>query len=268
MSHNVWGSLMCEWNSLWLEYGILKHKKGVYNQLVVPRKIHHIIFRELHEEIGNLGSERVIQLARERFYWPRMVEDITQYVTKVYNCVKLRKPQRLQRAPLMGTATTMPFELISIDYLHLEKSSGVYEYILVVMDHFTRFTQAYPITNKSGTTSAKKICIDFILRYGFPVCIHYDQGTEFENHLFKQLEKLCGIVDSRTTPYHLEGNGQVERFNRTLLGMLCTLSEEKKSQWANYVNKVVHAYNCTRNEATGYSPFYLLFGRSHTSHLI
>ena len=118
--------LMREWNNLRLENGILKRRKGTYNQLVVPRKFHQIVFRELHEEMGHLGSERVIQLARERFYWPRMVEDITHYVTKVCNCLKQRKPQRPQRAPLKSILTTMPFELISIDYMHLGKSSGIF----------------------------------------------------------------------------------------------------------------------------------------------
>ena len=148
------------------------------------------------------------------------------------------------QTPLQIITISAQSEMISIDFLHLDKSSGDCEYILVIMDHFTRFAEAYSTRNKSAKAAAEKIISNFILRFGFPLQIYQDQGAEFENHLFAELEAFSGIIRSCTSPYHPVGNGQVERFNATLLSMLRTLPENHKTKWASHVSKLFSCLQC------------------------
>ena len=106
----------------------------------------------------------------------------------------------------------------------------------------------------------------FFVHYGFPSKSHSDKAQTFElkviRHLFKPAS-MQGSWKTRTTPYHPMGNGQVERFNQTLLQMLGTLEPPLKSDWKSYVSPLVHVYNATRHDSTDFSPFFLMFGRHH-----
>ena len=244
-----------------LKDGLLVRKFKGLQQIVLPTKFRRMIYKQLHEDMGHLGAERVFQLARRRVYWPRMFTDIEEFTKFRCRCVIQKKPRVKPVAPLCSIHTSAPMELVSIDFLHLDKSSAGHEYVLLIVDHFTGFAQGYATRKKSSVTAAKHLYNDFILRFGIPGRLLHDQGGEFENKLFAELEKYSGIIKSRTTPYHPQTNGIVERMNSTLLSMLRTLPEAAKRKWHESLNKVLFAYNATQNDRTGYSPHYLMFGR-------
>ena len=140
--------------------------------------------------MGHLGTDKVFDLVRKRFYWPRMYTEIEHYVTHQRTCLKSCRPNQTICVPLQTVSTSAPMELVPVDFIRLERSTGGYEYILVVVvDHFTRVAHAYPCRNKAGRTAATKLFNDFFLGFGFANKILHDQGREFENEMFHELER-------------------------------------------------------------------------------
>ena len=127
------------------------------------------MYVELHVKMGHLGSGKTVELIKEHFYWPKMTEDLNHFLTKLCACVKSKKPNITYEAPMKSIISSSPLQLIGIDFLHLDPSSGGYEYLLVITDYFTiRFLQVYPTTSKSARTAAEKLYNNFMMRYGIP----------------------------------------------------------------------------------------------------
>ncbi len=257
--------MLRSWNSLRVQGGVLVYQKsdnsGEGSLPVVPEALRLQILCYLHDNMGHLGFERTTELIRSRYFWPGMYSYVKRYIKRCKRCTLRKLPNSRRQAELVNIHTTRPLELICIDFLSLEQSKGGFEHILVITDHFTRYAQAYPTRNQKATTVAKLLWQKFIIHYGIPDRIHSDQGKSFEAEVVQELCELLKIKKSRTSPYHPQGNGMTERFNRTLLSMLGTLEPTKKVDWAMYVESMTHAYNSTVHDSTGYSPFHLMFMR-------
>ncbi|KAL7868508.1 hypothetical protein SRHO_G00098920 [Serrasalmus rhombeus] len=256
--------LMCrEWNRLLLRNGILYRKRQdgqeVQYQLVLPEEWREMVMTSLHDDMGHLGVERTLDLVRSRFYWPRMATDIGNKIRTCRRCV-LRKAPLERAAPLVNIRATRPLELVCMDFLSIEPDRSNTKDVLVITDFFTKYAVAVPTPNQKARTVAKCLWENFIVYYGIPERLHSDQGPDFESKTIKELCEVIGTRKVRTTPYHPRGN-PVERFNRTLLSMIGTLKEEQKSHWHDFVKPLVHAYNCTKHESTGFTPYELMFGR-------
>ena len=145
------------------------HRKGdETNQVILPSRLKPLVFNELHVDMGHLGYDQTLKLIKEYFFWPKMYDDVKYFVTKICKCIKDKTPNTLPQAPLKTITSSSPMELIGLDFLHLDTCIGGFQYLLVITDHFTRYTQVYPTRNKEAKTVATKLFNYYILRFGTP----------------------------------------------------------------------------------------------------
>lgn len=229
-------------------------------QLVLPSEFHSVVLRAVHDDFGHFGVDRTLDMIRNRFFWPKMSDEVEEYIKNSGKCA-IHKSLPKKAAPLHQIISNGPMDLVCMDFLSMEPDSKGFSNVLVVTDHFTKYAQAFPTKSQKALEVARILVDKYFVHYGLPARVHSDQGRDFESRLIRELLNLMGIRKSRTTPYHPQGDPQPERFNRTLLTMLGTLSQEKKRCWSEHVVHLVHAYNSTKCDATGYSPYYLMFGR-------
>ena len=141
---------------------------------------------------------------------------------------------------------TYPMELVHMDYLTIEASEGGKDVQnLVITEHFTQYAQATSL--QIAKCTVQNLWDKFIVHYGLLEKFLTDQGHTFDSNLLKVLCEIAQVKKIRTSGYHPQTNGQCKCLNT-------------KSTWREQVPTLVHAYNCTRNNATGFSPYYLMFG--------
>ena len=165
--------------------------KKVLWQLVVPKAYRLRAVAGCHDDVGHQGRMTTLSLLRERFFWPGMQEEASQYLLKCARC--LRRKTTPQVAPMQSIYVTQPLELVHMDYLSLEPSKGNIENVLVITDHFTRYALAYPSKTQTAQATARILWDNFICHYGFPEKFISDQGRNFESDLIKELCKIAGV---------------------------------------------------------------------------
>lgn len=227
---------------------------------VLPPSLQLVLLQTCHDLFGHQGRDRTLGLVQTRGYWPGMVTSIREYVAQCEQCGFAKDEYPSPHLYMGKLEASKPWEMMAMDFTVLERSNGI-ENVLIVTDVFTRFAWAVPTKDQKAATVANVLKEHIFDKFGPPERLLTDQGRNFMSVLIRQLCKRYGVEKVRTSPYHPQGNGVCERFNRTLHGLLVTLEEKAKKRWPEHLSALVAQYNATPHATTGCAPFQLLFGR-------
>ena len=261
-----------QWSQLEVNDGVLYRRwesddgESVTRKIVMPEKLRKDAIRDVHDgPLGaHLGQRKTLAKLKGRFYWCGMTADVRSFIRMCNLCARRKTPGRKRRAPLQQSRVGAPMERIALDLMGpLPKTDAGNQWILVVGDYHTKWVEAYALPDARAETVAKKLVEEFVCRFGIPLEIHSDQGSNFESHLFAEMCTLLGVRKTRTTPYNPKSDGMIERFNRTLLSMIAIMVEEDKTQrtWDEHLQYATSAYRSTPHETTGETPNMMMLGR-------
>ena len=255
------------WSTLIIKDGLLyrkweKNEQGTVIQLITPAALRSEIFKQLHSSRagGHLGVKRTQIMIRARFFWPGAKSDVVRWCKNCNECARVKSGPR-PRAALQQEPVGQRFERVAIDIMgELPETINGNKYILVLSDYFTKWTQAFALKDQTAFTVAEALMTNCFNFFGMPRWIHSDQGRNFESELFSELCGLLEIHKTRTTPYHPQSDGMVERFNRTCQQMLKCFINENRDDWDDHLPYIMLAYRSSPHESTGMSPNLMMFG--------
>ena len=233
-------------------------------QFIVPQRHQGTTLDGCHQEAAHQGQHHSIALMQERFWWPGMTCDLRNRIKKCSHCRKYEAAPRV--VPMKPLTCSGPGELLHVDFTSIEetvplKEEPVIHNVLVLQDHFSKYVVVYVVKDQTACTATETLRIGYFGHFSAPAYLVSDQGKAFMGHVITHLCELYGVQKLRTSPYHGQTNGQVERMNQTIIHMIGKLEEDKKAYWSEHLPELLMAYDATRSTVTGYSPYYLLFGR-------
>ena len=236
----------------------------VNHQIVVPRVYRPEILNLAHDTpmSGHLGVNKTYHKILNHFYWPGLKSDVSQFCKSCHTCQMVGKPnQTIPKAHLQPIpAFDEPFSRIIIDCVGpLPKTKAGHENLLTIMCASTRFPEAIPLRNIK-TKNIVKALVKFFTFVGLPKSVQSDQGSNFMSGIFQQVMHELGITQFKSSPYHPESQGALERFHQTLTNMIRSYCFDTEKDWDEGIHLLLFAVRESVQESLGFSPFELVFG--------
>ena len=238
----------------------------VNHQIVIPRVYRTEILNLAHETpmSGHLGVNKTYHKIFNHFYWPGLKSDVSQFCKSCHTFQMVGKPnQTIPKAHLQPIpAFDEPFNRIIIDCVGpLPKTKSGNEYLDKIMCACTRFPEAIPLGNIK-TKNIVKALVKFFTFVGLPKSVQSHQGSNFMSGIFQQVMHELGITQYKSSPYHPESQGALERFHQTLKNMIRSYCFDTEKDWNEGIHLLLFAVRESVQESLGFSPFELVFGHT------
>ncbi|XP_073808802.1 adenosylhomocysteinase isoform X1 [Danio rerio] len=238
-------------------------KEGQRLQVVIPEKLREVTLSYAHDSplSGHLGRFKTLMRLLEFAYWPSIRTDVWEHCKICEKCQRY-KPTNLKPAgDLQSVPIVEPGYMLGMDIMGpFPRSSRQNEYLLVIVDYFTKWVEVFPMRTAKSNTIVRILIEEIFTRWGTPAFIVSDRGRQFTSNLLDQLCKQWQITPKLTTAYHPQSN-LTERVNRNLKTMIAMFVEQNHRTWDQWIYEFRFALNTAWHESTGYSPAEIALGR-------
>ena len=235
------------------------HSFETIHLMVLPTSFRAKVLDLTHEQSGHLGARKVKALIKQRFVWPGMGQAVIDHCRSCRVCQTCSKSSA-RRVPLMEREVlTEPFEVIAFDLVGpLPKGKGGCWFVLTAIDMASKWPEAIPLRSITARAVAQGM-VEVFSRTGIPLQLLTDQGSQFIGSLVSHLCRDLSIDKVKTTPYHPETNGTIERMHGTL-GAMLTKASALGLDWVGQLPFALFALRSAPNRDSNFSPFQLVYG--------
>jgi len=245
-------------------YKINDNEDGKLWRLCIPSSMRKKVMDEIHvSTIGHLGLLKTYMLLKARYYWPKMYKQLRKYINSCKECQFFNRRGGLVPGPMQLVAPpALAFHRVGIDFqgpYPITKNRNTY--IFVIIDHLTRYVEAWPVKNVTSKCAISILEECVIFKHSCPKEILCDQGSSFTSAEFKEFCKSYHIKLVYTSAFHPNTNGVCERANDTLKRIIAKYVNKNHKDWDRFVTRAAFAVNVSVNSVTGQAPYNMLYGR-------
>jgi transposase InsO family protein len=240
------------------------HVQRFKEQIIVPRSLVATCMHMMHDQMGHPGRDRTLDTTRLSYNWLGINDDIHRHVQNCRFC-KLRKVDTFRaKVPIQSyNRMSRPFDRVHADLAGpFQVTDDGYKYILIIKDALTKYVILVPLHDKTAEEVAKGFTDKLLAPFGPPKVLITDKGTDFVNKQLKRWCNVLGVEKKHTTPVNPRADGLAENAVKTVKDMLASFINAFQTDWDKYLPIISYDYNTTVNAATGYDPYFLLFGRT------